>query len=177
MILAKICKKIYIVNLTKKFYFAKMSILKGWCDMKIDNKIFETLLRNKAISKKDFSEYAGISYNTVAGWKKSGFVPAYAVKILKQMPFNKAYVTANEVISAGMPRAILWNTQLDKSVPYDVFIVSTLKKAYNDFVIDKLIDFFGKEEVLASLLKYKNHLSDRLVSNVLMHITKDLYKS
>ncbi len=47
--------------------------------MRIDHKAFKTLLRAKGISKKAFSAYTGIPYYTVAGWKKSGEVPGYAM--------------------------------------------------------------------------------------------------
>ena len=123
---------------------------------KLPNSNFEALLKLKGISKKEFSKYSGISYNTVAGWKKKGEVPVYAVTILKQMPSRKKTVTAKELINAGMPKAVLWKNQSDKEVPVDIFIVSTLQKAYNDFVIDKLSQFFGKESVLSALLLHKD---------------------
>ncbi|SFO86500.1 hypothetical protein, partial [Hydrogenimonas thermophila] len=77
---------------------------------------------------------------------------------------------AGELIEAGMPRAVLWNNAKDKKVPIDIFIVSTLQKAYNDFVIDKLVEFFGEEKVLTALIKHRDHLSDRLIQSVLSHI-------
>jgi len=132
----------------------------------ISNQRFETLLRLKGLSKKAFAEYAGIPYFTVAGWKKKGEVPAYAMVILNQMPTRKKSVTAADLIKAGLPKAVLWNSQSDKEVPVDIFIVSTLQKAYNDFVIDKLAEYFGKESVLAALLRHKDRISGRLVSQV-----------
>jgi len=83
--------------------------------MKIDHHIFESLLHTKNISKKTFSHYAKIPYYTVAGWKKSGKVPAYAIVLLKSMPSAKT-VTAKQLIDAGMPRAIFWNNDLTKAV-------------------------------------------------------------
>jgi hypothetical protein len=132
----------------------------------ISNQHFEALLRLKGLSKKAFAEYAGIPYFTVAGWKKKGEVPAYAMVILNQMPTAKKSVTAADLINAGLPRAVLWNNQSDKEVPVDIFIVSTLQKAYNDFVIDKLAEYFGKESVLAALLRHKDRISERLVDRV-----------
>jgi len=99
--------------------------------MKIDHHIFESLLHMKNISKKRFSNYSKIPYYTVAGWKKSGKVPAYAMVLLESMSSSKT-VTAKQLIDAGMPRAIFWNNNLTKSVPNDIFIVSTLKRSYND---------------------------------------------
>ena len=140
--------------------------------MKITNENFERLLRLKGISKKAFADYAGIPYYTVAGWKKSGFVPSYVMVLLRQMPTSRALVSAGELIEAGLPRAIVWNSQSDKQVPVDIFIVSTLQKAYNDFVIDKLVEFFGEESVLAALLKYKDRISDRLAQRVITHLQR-----
>ena len=137
---------------------------------KLPNSNFEALLKLKGISKKEFSKYSGISYNTVAGWKKKGEVPAYAVTLLKQMPSRKKTVTAKELINAGMPKAVLWNSQSDKEVPIDIFIVSTLQKAYNDFVIDKLAEFFGKESVLSALLLHKERVSSTLALQVAKHL-------
>ncbi len=137
---------------------------------KVANSEFEALLKLKGISKKEFALNSGIVYNTVAGWKKKGEVPAYAVTILKQMPSRKKTVTAKELITAGMPKAVLWNSQSDKEVPIDIFIVSTLQKAYNDFVIDKLAESFGKESVLSALLLHKDRVSNTLATQVAKHL-------
>ena len=137
---------------------------------KVQNSEFEALLKLKGISKKEFSSYSGIAYNTVAGWKKKGEVPIYALTILKQMPSNKKTVTAQELIDAGMPKAVLWNNQSDKKVPIDIFIVATLQKAYNSFVIDKLAEYFGKESVLSALLLHKKRVSNTLAMQVAKHL-------
>jgi hypothetical protein len=134
--------------------------------MKIEHDAFETLLKRKGVSKKAFSAYSGIPYFTVAGWKKSGYVPAYAMVLLRQMPAQKDYVTAAELIEAGLPKAILWNNDPQKKVASDIFIVATLQRAYNDFIIDKLAEFFGREALLAALLKHKARLSDELIERV-----------
>jgi len=131
--------------------------------MKIDHKVFEALLKAKGISKRAFSTYSGIPYYTVAGWKKSGEIPNYAMILLRNMPTSKAYVTANELIEIGLPKAIFWNNNPNKKVPTDIFIVATLQRAYNDFVVQKLAEFFGWEQILVALLKYKEYVSDKLI--------------
>ena len=141
--------------------------------MKIDHDQFEQMLHVKGISKKAFSHYAKIPYYTVAGWKKSAKVPAYAMVLLQSMPSPKT-VTAQQLIEMGLPRAIFWNNDLSKAVPSDIFIVSTLKRAYNDFVIDKLITFFGEDMVLATLMKHRDKLSDKLIHSVTDHINTSL---
>ena len=143
------------------------------CIMKIDHSLFEAMLNAKGINKKTFSQYAQIPYFTVAGWKKSGKVPAYAIVLLKSMPSPKT-VTAKQLIDAGMPRAIFWNNDLTKAVANDIFIVSTLKRAYNDFVIQKFIEFFGEDTVLAALMKHRDKLSDKLIDSVMTHTSNTL---
>ncbi|GEM_PF-2347823 len=153
-----------IVNLTSRYEFVKMTT------MKQDHQAFEALLKIKGISKKAFSVYSGIPYYTVAGWKKSGYVPAYAMVLLRRMPSAKEEVTAGELLEAGLPKAILWNNDPKKRVPVDRFIVATLQRAYNDFVVEKLAEFFGNERVLSALLIHKDRVSDRLIAQVTAHL-------
>ena len=134
------------------------------------NRHFESLLKLKGISKKAFSQYAKIPYNTVAGWKKKGEVPSYAMVILQQMPTQKESVSASELIKAVLPGAILWNNQSDKKVPVDIFIVATLQKSYNNFVIHTLVEYFGKESLLAAILKHKERISDHLTNQVTRYL-------
>jgi len=141
--------------------------------MKVDHSNFEAMLNAKGINKKTFSQYAQIPYYTVAGWKKSGKVPAYVMVLLKSVPSPKT-VTAKQLIDAGMPRAIFWNNDLTKTVPNDIFIISTLRRSYNDFVIRKFIEFFGEETLLAALMKYRDKLSDKLIQSVMTHINTPL---
>ena len=143
------------------------------CIMKIDHSMFEAMLNAKGINKKTFAQYAQIPYFTVAGWKKSAKVPAYAMVLLQNIPTPKM-VTAKQLIDAGMPRAIFWNNDLSKSVPNDIFIVSTLKRAYNDFVVQKFIEFFGEDAVLAALMKHRDKLSDKLIDSVMNHTNDTL---
>ncbi len=141
--------------------------------MKIDHSLFEAMLNAKGINKKTFAQYAQIPYFTVAGWKKSGKVPAYAIVLLQNIPTPKM-VTAKQLIDAGMPRAIFWNNDLTKVVPNDIFIVSTLKRAYNDFVVQKFVEFFGEDAVLAALMKHRDKLSDKLIDSVINHASNTL---
>ena len=57
--------------------------------MEITNKIFETLLTKNDFKKKEFANYSKTPYDTVVGWKKKGYVPAYAMVILKDMIYRK----------------------------------------------------------------------------------------
>lgn len=57
--------------------------------MEITNTLFEKMLINNNISKKEFSKYSKIPYDTVVGWKKRNHVPPYAIVILKDMNYRK----------------------------------------------------------------------------------------
>ncbi|PIE84863.1 hypothetical protein CSA08_04990 [Candidatus Gracilibacteria bacterium] len=57
--------------------------------MKVNNTLFEKLLKNNSFSKKDFSTYSKIPYDTVVGWRKRNNVPAYAMVILKDMIYRQ----------------------------------------------------------------------------------------
>ena len=130
--------------------------------MEVKHKLFETMLHDKGMTKKDFSKYSKIPYYTVAGWKKSGKVPPSKT------------VTAQQLIDAGVPKAIFWNNDLNKPIPNDIFIVSTLKRSYNDVIIGKFIAYFGEETVLAALIKHKNKLSDAFINSLMEHIHTSL---
>jgi len=140
--------------------------------MKTNIKEFESLLKAKGISKRAFAAFSQIPYDTVAGWKKSKKVPAYAMVLAHAMPSEKEYVTASELLAAGLPRAILWNNDPHKKVPSDIFIVATLQRAYNDFVIDTLAEYFGPQKVLTALLYHKERLSDELIKYVTARLTQ-----
>ena len=137
--------------------------------MKTSHEQFEKMLSAKNISKKYFANFAQIPYYTVAGWKKSGKVPNYAMVLLQSINKPKT-VTAQQLIDIGLPRAIFWNNDLSKVVPNDIFIVSTLQKAYNDFIIDIFVDFFGEDTVLAALMRHRDKLSKTLIDTVTKHI-------
>jgi len=141
--------------------------------MEVKHQLFESMLHAKGMTKRAFSEYSKIPYYTVAGWKKSGKVPPYVMVLLTNMPSSKT-VTAQQLIDAGVPRAIFWNNDLRKSIPSDIFIVSTLRRSYNDVIIDKFIAFFGEETVLSALIKHKNKLSDAFINSVMEHIHTSL---
>lgn len=57
--------------------------------VKIKNELFEQILKQNDITKKEFSQYSKIPYNTVVGWRKKEIVPAYAMVILKDMGYRK----------------------------------------------------------------------------------------
>ena len=58
-------------------------------------KLFDAALFAKGITKREYSTFANIPYDTVAGWKKRGIAPDHALIILKNMPLNlnKKHIT------------------------------------------------------------------------------------
>jgi len=50
--------------------------------------LFDAALFAKGITKREYSTFANIPYDTVAGWKKRGIAPDHALIILKNMPLN-----------------------------------------------------------------------------------------
>lgn len=57
--------------------------------MEVNVAIFEKLLTNNDLKKRDFANYSKIPYSTVTGWKKKNHVPAYVMVILKDMIYRK----------------------------------------------------------------------------------------
>ena len=47
--------------------------------------LFDKALQYHHLTKKEFAKKSGIPYDTVAGWKKRGEVPKYAVVLLKKI--------------------------------------------------------------------------------------------
>lgn len=141
--------------------------------MEVKHQLFESKLHAKGMTKRAFSEYSKIPYFTVAGWKKSGKVPPYVMVLLSTMPTSKT-VTAQQLIDAGVPRAIFWNNDLKKPIAKDIFIVTTLRRSYNATIISKFIAFFGEETVLSALIKHKDKLSDAFITSVMEHMHTSL---
>jgi len=67
--------------------------------MKIEHSKFIDLLKKSGISQKMFSKYAKIPYDTVTGWKKKGYVPAYAIVIANDMVYRKNKEKSNYLTS------------------------------------------------------------------------------
>jgi hypothetical protein len=85
---------------------------------------------------------------------------------MKKSTMQQMTVTAQELIDFGLPRAVVWNAAPTQEVDAKAFIVSTLRNAYNDFVIEKLIGYFGAELVCDALETYKKRISTKLYERV-----------
>ncbi|MDN5063903.1 hypothetical protein [Aliarcobacter butzleri] len=84
--------------------------------MKITNTIFETLLAKNNFKKKDFAEYSKIPYDTVVGWKKKAYIPAYAMVILKDMIYRKKLdIETEQLFKRNIQSTINQNHNLTKT--------------------------------------------------------------
>ncbi|MDN5101573.1 hypothetical protein O8C99_00080 [Aliarcobacter butzleri] len=83
--------------------------------MEITNKIFETLLTKNDFKKKEFADYSKIPYDTVVGWKKKGYIPPYAMVILKDMIYRKRLdIETEQLFKRNMQPMIIQNHNLTK---------------------------------------------------------------
>ncbi|MEN8303741.1 MAG: hypothetical protein ABFQ64_06705 [Campylobacterota bacterium] len=83
------------------------------------------------------------------------------------------YVTANQLIDFGVPRALFWNTaDKDKPIERDRMISWSLKRGVNKEILETYVDFFGAEIVKNALEKDKEHMSDRFYDKI-MRTLKD----
>lgn len=130
--------------------------------MQVENRLFEQLINKNNITKKEFSDYSKIPYNTVLGWRKKGFVPAYAMVILKDMNYRKKFdeeelksLSKTAALSTKLTtkeqnrlKSAFWGTN------YTIdFIVQEIKKG-NKKVIDKIkqnLSFDMKNQILGKL--------------------------
>ena len=68
--------------------------------------LFDKALEYHHLTKKEFAKESGIPYDTVAGWKKRGEVPHYAVVLLKKIVRERqmAYAVHNNRIGTLVGR-------------------------------------------------------------------------
>jgi len=57
--------------------------------MKTKAFLFDKALEYHHLTKKEFAEQSGIPYDTVAGWKKRGEAPKYAIVMLKKIAMER----------------------------------------------------------------------------------------
>lgn len=84
---------------------------------------------------------------------------------------NKSTVKPRELLEFGLDPAVLWNTDREKEIDIDIFIVATLRKGYSETVISKICEFFGNEMVLSALGEYEHRVSSKLMEAVEAHIS------
>ncbi len=81
---------------------------------------------------------------------------------------------AEELLSAGLDPAVLWNVDREKDIDSDVFIVATLKNGYNEETVSVLSDFFGREMILDALDHHRERVSEKLYENVHIYLDSSL---
>jgi len=84
----------------------------------------------------------------------------------------KKVITAKEAIEKGLEPAILWNSQRDKEVPIDIFIVAALQHGYNESIIFQMFDIFSRATVFESFEKHKDRIGKKLYNTVMSYQEK-----
>ncbi len=111
--------------------------------MKNTAALFDKALDYHHLSKKEFSKEGQIPYDTVAGWKKRGEVPPYAIVLLKKIAHQRKMLytphhqnigtyTGRKVIEPKLAKRIevaFWG----KALGYEE-IIRRVRKAEPDFV-------------------------------------------
>ena len=85
----------------------------------------------------------------------------------------KKSLRVKDLLEFGIPRACYCRTDENLEIKPDkihYFITTGLKNAYNDEVIKKFIDFFGKNEVINSIDKCKEYISKRFYTDIMKDI-------
>ncbi|HHD80087.1 MAG TPA: hypothetical protein ENK99_00530 [Campylobacterales bacterium] len=66
-----------------------------------------------------------------------------------------------DLIDFGIPRACYCRTPLDHVAEDERLIVTGLMNGYNERIVRKYIDYFGKDKMIVALDKYKDHFTSQ----------------
>jgi len=88
---------------------------------------------------------------------------------------NPDTVRPKDLLDIGLDPAVLWNVDRNKKIKNHIFITATLKNGYSEHVISKLAEYFGKDEIMKSLIQYRNRISDRLFDTVKNYLDHSQY--
>ena len=88
---------------------------------------------------------------------------------------NPNTVRPKDLLNIGLDPAVLWNVDREKKIKNHIFITATLKNGYSEHVISKLVEYFGKDEIMKSLKQYRNRISDQLFNTVKNHLDHPPY--
>jgi hypothetical protein len=129
--------------------------------------LFDAALEARGITKKDFSTYANIPYDTVAGWKKRGIVPDNILSIIKTIPlqpkkkgriFKVKKNLANPTKNYKIIQAAFWGKNitveeiLSKVKAHDVEIIKTI---FDNLFYKDIITLLGPDTIIALKPLYK----------------------
>ena len=64
----------------------------------MNNKLFEQLLIDAELSKKDFANLVSMNYNSVTNWNKSDKIPQWVASWLKLYTENKDLTQLKQII-------------------------------------------------------------------------------
>lgn len=89
-----------------------------------------------------------------------------SMTIHKKCKHNSGKVKAGDLLEIGLDPAVLWNVDRDREIDSSIFIVAALINGYNEHIVMKLCEYFGKDMILQSLQQYRNRVSDKLFKTV-----------
>lgn len=135
--------------------------------------LFDASLEARGITKREFSTYSHIPYDTVAGWKKRGIAPDNALNILKTMPIQrkkqtnivkKEKMTNEAVKNYKIIQAAFWG----KNVTVDVILskvkeqdIEYIKPIFDNVFYKDIIALLGIETIIALKPVYKKMMDKK----------------
>jgi len=78
-----------------------------------------------------------------------------------------------DLIDFGIPRACFCRTSLDVETEDDILIIVGLTNGYDKSILDKFIDFFGKQKIIDSLNKYRDRLSNPFYTSLIKALNEN----
>jgi hypothetical protein len=129
--------------------------------------LFDAALEARGVTKREFSAYSAIPYDTVAGWKKRGVAPDTALPILKTMPIQRKKQTKvlkkeknNDAIVKNYKiiQAAFWG----KNITVDMILtkvkdhdIEYIKPIFDNVFYKDIITLLGVETIIALKPIYK----------------------
>lgn len=129
--------------------------------------LFDASLEARGITKREFSTYSNIPYDTVAGWKKRGIAPDNALNILKTMPIQRKKQTKlvkreNNTDESAKNYKIIQAAFWGKNVTVDIILskvkeqdIEYIKPIFDNVFYKDIIALLGIETIIALKPVYK----------------------
>jgi len=96
------------------------------------------------------------------------YLKGYVMNIVadKNNKHSLRRVKPRELLNIGLDPAVLWNVEPNRDIDIHIFIVATLINGYSEQIIEKLLEYFGRDIIIFSLDKYRDKVSDKLYNSV-----------
>ena len=97
-----------------------------------------------------------------------------SIAVRKKYKHNSEKVKAGDLLEIGLDPAVVWGVDRDREIDSSVFIVAALINGYNEHIVMKLCEYFGKGMILQSLKQYRNRVSDKLFKAVKKYLEQPI---